>query len=47
MPSTVIGNTVRPTHDQSLRFTIMGYDRAIDTDGDPITTPKEKRYKPS
>jgi hypothetical protein len=38
---TVVGNTIRSTFDQSLCFTVMGYDRAIDTDGDPITTPIE------
>jgi hypothetical protein len=38
---TVVGNTIRSTFDPSLCFTVMGYHRAIDTDGDPITTPIE------
>lgn len=36
---TEVGGTIRPAIDTSLCFTIMGYDRAEDNDGDPITDP--------
>lgn len=34
-----IGRTIRPSGDDSLCFTIMGYNSAQDTDGDTITEP--------
>ena len=36
-----VGNTIRPSSDTSLCFTVMGYSTAKDTDGDAITTPIE------
>jgi len=34
-----VGQTIRPAIDQTLCFTIMGYGRGEDTDGETITTP--------
>ena len=34
---TIVGKTIRPAYDHNLCFTVMGYGRDIDTDGDPIT----------
>jgi hypothetical protein len=33
---TIVGKTIRPAYDLNLCFTVMGYGRDIDTDGDPI-----------
>ena len=34
---TIVGKTIRPAYDHDLCFTVMGYGRDIDNDGDPIT----------
>lgn len=34
---TIVGKTIRPAYDHNLCFTVMGYGRDIDNDGDPIT----------
>ncbi|KAL3816444.1 hypothetical protein ACHAXA_001026 [Cyclostephanos tholiformis] len=36
---TEVGGTIRPAMDTTLCFTVMGYGRAEDNDGDPITEP--------